>query len=150
MRKRWTLPAAGALVGIALAVYFEPTHCVRGWLWGEAFFHGRPTSYWAEEIEQREYTETIQFGSPWEVYRRRPRWPEWAWRFFPEQQAQWPGLLDGDAEGLAVLQELRNHPSEEVREWAEIGINRLTNQERGAWRSGNRAKMRWVVPVRGI
>jgi hypothetical protein len=32
-----------ALVAIAHAVYFEPTHCVRGWLRGEAFFDVRPT-----------------------------------------------------------------------------------------------------------
>jgi hypothetical protein len=42
--RTWLLLAA--LIGVALAVYFEPSHCVRGWLWGEAFFEGRPTSYW--------------------------------------------------------------------------------------------------------
>jgi hypothetical protein len=35
-----------SLLGVALAVYFEPTRCVRGWVWGEAFFDGRPSSYW--------------------------------------------------------------------------------------------------------
>ena len=40
-----------ALIGVALAVYFEPTHCVRGWLWGEAFYQGRPTSYWRGVVE---------------------------------------------------------------------------------------------------
>jgi hypothetical protein len=41
-----------ALMGIALAVYFEPSHCVRGWLWGEAFFDGRPTSYWRARCDE--------------------------------------------------------------------------------------------------
>lgn len=41
-----------ALIGIALAVYFEPTRCVRGWLWGEAFFDGRPTSYWRDLVQR--------------------------------------------------------------------------------------------------
>jgi hypothetical protein len=41
-RRTWFLVIA--LTGVLLAVYFEPTHCVRGWLWGEAFFAGRPTS----------------------------------------------------------------------------------------------------------
>lgn len=51
-----------ALLGVALAVYFEPTRCVRGWLWGEAFFDGRPTSYW------RNITENIlQRGTGWSV-----------------------------------------------------------------------------------
>jgi hypothetical protein len=43
-RRTWILLVA--LTSVALAVYFEPSHCVRGWLWGEAFFDGRPTSYW--------------------------------------------------------------------------------------------------------
>ena len=41
-RRTWLVLAA--LSCVALAVYFEPTRCVRGWLWGEAFFDGRPTS----------------------------------------------------------------------------------------------------------
>ncbi len=47
MWKRWRIWFAFlALIGVALTAYFEPSHCVRGWLWGEAFFDGRPTSYW--------------------------------------------------------------------------------------------------------
>jgi hypothetical protein len=42
-RYRLFLPA---IIGVALVAYFEPSHCVRGSLWGEAFFDGRPTSYW--------------------------------------------------------------------------------------------------------
>jgi hypothetical protein len=41
-----------AVVGVALAAYFEPTRCVRGWLCGEAFFDGRPTSYWRGVVER--------------------------------------------------------------------------------------------------
>lgn len=33
------------------AVYFEPTHSVRGRLWGETFYDHRPVSYWSERIE---------------------------------------------------------------------------------------------------
>ena len=47
---RWTWMGLFALVGVALAIYFEPTHCVRGWLQGEALFEGRPTSYWREVV----------------------------------------------------------------------------------------------------
>lgn len=46
--RRWLISIA--LFGAALAVYFEPTHCVRGWLWGEAFFDGRPSSYWRKVV----------------------------------------------------------------------------------------------------
>lgn len=47
-RRFWLLLIG--LVGVAIAVYFEPTRCVRGWLWGEAFFDGRPTSWWREVV----------------------------------------------------------------------------------------------------
>jgi hypothetical protein len=44
---------------------------------------------------------------------------------------KWPGLLDGDRDGLAVLHALSDHPSAEVRDWARIGLERLDNAERG-------------------
>ncbi len=37
---------------ILVAVYFEPSYCVRGKLWGEAFFDGRPTSYWRVRCDE--------------------------------------------------------------------------------------------------
>jgi hypothetical protein len=33
-KRRWLWLLLVALTGVALAAYFEPTHCVRGWLWG--------------------------------------------------------------------------------------------------------------------
>src|SRR5215470_10920263 len=54
---RWRLKGAillTALTFVALAVYFEPTYCVRGWLRDEAFYEGRPTSYWKDELERWE------------------------------------------------------------------------------------------------
>jgi hypothetical protein len=42
---RWLI--VFALIVLAIAVVFElETHAGRGWLRGEAFFDGRPTSYW--------------------------------------------------------------------------------------------------------
>jgi hypothetical protein len=53
MKRRMTLLCAGmAIVFVLLAVYFEPSHSVRGWLWGEAFFDGRPTSYWRKIVRR--------------------------------------------------------------------------------------------------
>ncbi len=40
------------IIVVLLGVYFEPSHCVRGELWGEAFFDGRPTSYWRGQIDR--------------------------------------------------------------------------------------------------
>src|SRR5215470_17522880 len=34
----------------AFAVWLEPTRVVWGWLCGEAFYQGRPTSYWRQEF----------------------------------------------------------------------------------------------------
>jgi hypothetical protein len=36
----------------AFAVWLEPTRVVWGWLRGEAFFHGRPTSYWRYKCDE--------------------------------------------------------------------------------------------------
>jgi hypothetical protein len=50
MKIRRCLISLFAVICLTLAVYFEPTRCVRGWLRGEAFFEGRPTSWWREVI----------------------------------------------------------------------------------------------------
>jgi hypothetical protein len=127
--KRWsrrTLVAA-ALLAIVCAIVFEAaTHVGRGWLGGEPFYRGRPASYWAAEIGC--WTST---DPDWrtQTYVRRPVAPRCLGGLLP--QPQWPGLLDGDRDGLAVLQALSNHPSAEVRDWARVGLERLDNAERG-------------------
>ncbi len=41
-----------AVIGLAMAGWYEhATHVGRGWLRGEAFYQGRPTSYWRVLIE---------------------------------------------------------------------------------------------------
>src|SRR5262245_39883436 len=40
---RWSLVL---VILAAFAAWLEPTRVVRGWPRGEAFYHGRPTSYW--------------------------------------------------------------------------------------------------------
>lgn len=46
-----------------VAVYFEPTYCVRGHLHGEAFFDGKPTSWWRRELENWEVE--VDPHAPW-------------------------------------------------------------------------------------
>lgn len=119
---------------VTLVAYFEPTHCVRGWLHGEAFFDGRPTSYWGDEIEPWEcWAEVTSFSTLQQFYRRREHsiWPQAVRRCLPRKEATWPKLLDGDPDGLPVLQELLAHRSETVRDWAQEGIARLQNDQRG-------------------
>ncbi len=53
MRNRWRIwIVLLALSCCALTAYCEPTHCVRGWVRGEACFEWRPTSYWRGRIER--------------------------------------------------------------------------------------------------
>lgn len=53
MRKRRILCAMLAVAVAAVAVMVEPTRIVRGWLRGERFFAGRPSSYWSKVIRDR-------------------------------------------------------------------------------------------------
>jgi hypothetical protein len=54
MKKRWILCFSLGLAVAAVAVMVEPTHVVRGWLRGERFFAGRPSSYWSKVIRDRQ------------------------------------------------------------------------------------------------
>ena len=52
--KKWLRRSliAVAIVGLMLAALYEyATHVGRGWVMGEAFYQGRPTSYWRWAIE---------------------------------------------------------------------------------------------------
>ena len=48
---RWSLILA---ILAAFAVWLEPTRVVWGWLRGEAFYQGRPTSFWRTELSRWE------------------------------------------------------------------------------------------------
>ncbi|MSQ95751.1 MAG: hypothetical protein EXR98_14515 [Gemmataceae bacterium] len=53
--KKWLrrILIATALVALTLGVLYEmATHVGRGWLRGEAFFEGRPTSYWRPHCDE--------------------------------------------------------------------------------------------------
>lgn len=52
--KKWLrrILIAAVLVGLTLGILYEcATHVGRGWLFGEAFYQGRPTSYWRVLVE---------------------------------------------------------------------------------------------------
>jgi len=118
------------LIATASVGVFEfTTHIGRGRLFGDPFYEGRPVSYWADEIERWESQ-----NASWETktYERRPIWPRWFDRMLPAPT--WPRLLDGDPAGLPVLEALRKHPSNEVQDWARIGIERIDNDERGPYK----------------
>src|SRR5208283_3169558 len=103
-KRRWPWLLLVALIGVALVVYFEPSHCVRGWLWGEAFFDGRPTSFWRGVVER-----DIAFGPP-ELRDEQAPSPNWRQSFcrqctdfigYRERRFSSVNLLaEGDADGV--------------------------------------------------
>jgi hypothetical protein len=138
IRRRYRLLLLG-LCAVALAVYFEPSHCVRGWLWGEAFFDGRPTSWWRGELERWEVKNDFvcldRAMTRQNIYRRTPspiedlynRWLP----FVPKRDAvdfqaslEGPRLIwDWDNEAaIPVLRALLDDPSPKIRFFAQIGL----------------------------
>lgn len=128
-------------------VYFEPTYGVRGIVWREAFFDGKSTSYWRNELDRWEVTRVHIRAHPLEwcgsqrgsvvVYtrnstwfeRQRERWfpapvPDDNWlHFMPSEKAfQGPSIVRGNADAAPVLRELLDDPSPRVRLIAEIGL----------------------------
>jgi hypothetical protein len=95
MRKRWLLPIA--LIPVALAVYFEPTHSVRGWLHGEAFYDGRPTSYWRDIVER-----DLRDGPDEQVAVADP---PGSWRSAWDQCKAWIGLRSGRDSSRSLLED---------------------------------------------
>lgn len=52
IRKRLLFgPLAVVILAAALVAWLEPTRAARGWVHGEAFYDGRPTSYWRGKID---------------------------------------------------------------------------------------------------
>src|SRR4029434_2753123 len=112
MIKRRLLRCSLILITLAaFAVWLEPTRVVWGWLCGEAFYQGRPTSWWASEIECWHVTlqeggglvqtdGTVPMTESFE--RTLGTFEQWLSRWIPTAEKPWPKLLDGDSEGKAV------------------------------------------------
>lgn len=127
-RFRNGLIAASVITLASAGLYEYTTHVGRGWLCGEAFYEGRPTSYWRSEI--RDWAD--RFNSPEEAveYSRfrlsafltaRPNAPrptfttrlrEWAGGFIemPNDNGA-PAVLDGYPDADPVLRELEDDPA---------------------------------------
>src|SRR5438132_1572480 len=134
-RRRLLLLALLVLIAAVVLIGLESQCLVTGWLRGEAFYHGRPTSYWAREIGQwRVSCHTTDHEGPpgrgttyeFERSSREPTTTErYLRRIFGRKEETWPSLLDGDPDGLPVLRELLDDPSPYVQVWAEEGIRRM-------------------------
>ena len=143
---RWSL----LLVMLAaFAIWLEPTRVVWGWLRGEAFYQGRPSSWWENELASHKmdlyflgydfpgapHTEEQQVeleARGTAQFSRRPRpWTRksWAW-IVPakDNDARTPALLTGDPGAAPVLDFLREHPSPDVAQMARFGIRRIAER----------------------
>lgn len=119
----WTSVAL-AVIGLAY-VLVDPTSrsILRGVLYGERFYRGKPANYWGRLIKERHETPPSRFAMrpfPWNWYDRLRvarigrRWPELDKLIHP--------LLEGDAAAVPVLIELLDHDREEVRVTAAQGL----------------------------
>jgi hypothetical protein len=87
---------AGGLLAALLGGYWYVFE-YRPW---EAHYRGRPTSWWAEEVER---------ASPWDGTVDHPPWLSWLGEFglpLPERHRPWSALADGEADAVPVLAEL--------------------------------------------
>jgi hypothetical protein len=120
-----------ASLGLA-AGYEYATHVGRGWLRGEAFFQGRPTSAWRDELERwnikvilvkdrcgpYEYNLFERPATVRECVQKRC----WPFPGFMVQDYNGPELLHRDPTATPVLCELCDDPSPKVRAFARIGL----------------------------
>ena len=137
--KRWQRYAVSTLeVAAVLSVaYFEPTHSVRGTLRGEAFYNGKPTSWWRHELDCWDVSSVLLTNQLAGVdgrlifYERKLTW-------FEQQRERWisgrsgkvkinhllvgPKILSGGGDAEPVLRSLVDDPSPRVRRMARIGL----------------------------
>jgi hypothetical protein len=121
----------------AFVVWLEPTRVVWGWLRGEAFYEGRPTSYWRCELSRwREWGRLIGPTTPdGEIAyfaRSDGKFERWladsGFIQLPHIRSITPPLLDGDPEALPVLQELSQNATPETQILVGRGIQRIRNK----------------------
>lgn len=143
---RLLIASIEALIVLAV-IYFEPSYCIRGMLWREAFFDGKPTSWWRAELERWEvnkepgiswmgYRETVFHRNPTRIDAFREHWFPTAQNepadtieqliavLAAQQEARQrgPRLLHGDKNAIPVLEALLDDPSPKIRLFAQIGL----------------------------
>ena len=143
--KRWlriliTLLEASLVLA---AVYYEPSYAIRGAVRREAWFDGKSTSYWRDELHHWDVTNELAIG--WLGYRhinftRTPsQLEQWRARWFPASarahderfeevlagilnSTRGPKILHGAKDAEPVLRELLDDASPKVRRFAQFGL----------------------------
>ena len=133
-RRTWLVLAA--LSCVALAVYFEPTRCVRGWLRGEAFFDGRPTSWWRHLVvrDLEAPDELFVFYPPAETVWWHRAWDQCRGWFGWRSRSHCSLDLLRSEDAKHVLHEMKSDPSSHVAGFATdaIVVNIRLNACRGS------------------
>jgi hypothetical protein len=135
---RWSLIL---VILAAFAVWLEPTRVAWGWLRGEAFYQGRPTSWWERELARWEMHKLHLGGRAIVYYERSKNNPfEWLRACFTHNErteidfriphesnlnTKGPTLLHGDPDADQVLRVLAQHPVEPIRRLANQGLQMI-------------------------
>jgi len=125
MRKRRLIRWSLILVILAaFAVWLEPMRVVWGWLRGDAFYQGRPTSYWASQIARWEFCGTFSWNwrsekhATWNFSYKSNALEQWLDRYPKFQWPAFPAVLTDDPAPQEILEELALSSDPHVRKIA--------------------------------
>lgn len=132
-KHRWLIRSLILAIFAAFIVWLEPTRVAWGWLRREAFFKGRPTSYWRGEMERWQFGGGFAggfgggIGGGFGGFNGWQREPDVFQRHFPKlfppPEPLWnPPFINKDPELTPVLHALKNDPSRRVRLHARYGL----------------------------
>lgn len=134
MKRRWRLLICLALLLLVLGSLLHPAVHWRviGWWRGEAFYQGRPTSWWSTELQRwgPAYYIGLDGGLAYSsepYWCRRSSWWEDALRtnVGVASSSQPPLVQAGDRAAIPLLVELLAHEDVDVRHIAVYGLGRL-------------------------
>lgn len=138
---RLLIHAVEAAIVLAV-VYYEPSYNVRGIVHREAYFDGKPTSYWRDELERWDVRKANSESGF--AFRRSESWferncPLWIRQRPPTlghnelfvNAAFGPSILRRNPEARPVLEVLLDDPSPGVRRLARLGLGMETEVSEG-------------------
>jgi len=98
---------------------------IHGWLRGEAFYHGMPTSYWSREIQRWKGSGGYSGPACGNQPLQRLTWADELKQYFGFATYRMPEVLDTPPLALPVLRELTEDARPEVRSCAVRAIQDL-------------------------
>jgi hypothetical protein len=134
MKKRPIIICLVVLVLGSVLFWLQSNYIITGWLNGEAFYQGRPTSYWRRDLENVICLSLTDGRRPLEkiFLRESASLRGWLDRMV-ENPSKFAGLeivedhplWTGDPESRDVLTQLLEGATDTIREFAEVGLARI-------------------------